>query len=219
MADIVQPPLNLLDTEYFGIYPVRPLSLTKAFLNILRHYFTNPDLLRTDRFKNKPNKGLTVEQQTSVLIVTPFAWRPEVADQRPAIVVRRLEWRPQRLGVSDGQIRHKEGKKYTEFVMAYSGSHSIVCNSRESGEVEMLVEEVMNCFIWLGPLIRRALRLATLSAPIIEKVMMHTINRDYFACPVVLKYEWTEGWIYDKGIESLEEIVNLAIADKPAVTP
>lgn len=217
MADIVQPQQSLLDTEYYGLYPIRPASLTRAFLNILRNYFTKPNLLRTERFRKKYNQGVTIEQQTNVLIVTPFAWRPDIADQRPAIVVRRLEWRPHRMGLSDGQIRYKEHKPFAEFIVGYSGSHVILCHSRESGEVDMLVEEVMNCFLWLGPFIRRALRLASFSAPLIDKVAMHTVNRDYFVCPVVLKYEWTEGWVYDKGTDELEDIVSLAIQDKPEV--
>lgn len=214
MPEIFNPDIKILDNEYLGRTIIRPRFMTSVILNILRHYFTRPSLLVTERFQKKPNRGLEPDQHDNVLIISTGSWRLKSADERPALVVRRLEWRPIHLGMGDGQVRYDPANAQAEYMIAFQGGHAIYAHSREQGEVEALVEEVINCFLRMAPFIRRMLRLARFRLVNVDKVSMYTMNRDYFVCPMMLQYTWSENWFFDKNSDEMERIVSHAIALK-----
>lgn len=208
------PRFDLLDSKYLFPIPIRPQVMTSVWLNLLRHYFARPEYMVTERFRRKPNQGTGIDAHDQVLIVSTAAWHPETADKRPAITVRRLKWVTQRLGMGDGRAHYQEGETQSEFIIAWQGGHAVFCHSREGGELDYLVDEVLNCLMRLRPVIRRALRLARLDVVEVGAPSMYTSNKDYFVCPVMLQYTWTESWKLDNNIEDVQSVLEAVAAEE-----
>jgi hypothetical protein len=205
---------QIVDREYLGQTIIRPRLMSSILVNVIRHYFSQPNLLVTERFKFKPNMGMEPESQNSVLIISSASRQLDRADERPAIVVRRLEWQVIPLGIGDGIAQYKPNDENTQYVVSFKGAHVIYAHSREQGEVEALVDELINCFVRLAPLLRRILKLARFRLVQVDKVSMYTTNRDYFVCPLVLQYMWSENWFIDRSVEEMERVVLTAIQTK-----
>lgn len=209
--EIIEDKVNLLDKQYLDPNYINPSFMTKVFVNLLQIYFTRPEIMITERFKKKPNKGILPDEQTHVLITTIGAWRLDRADERPAILIRRLTWQPIYMGMGEGRIQYDPSKDFTEFMVPIRGQHLFLAHSREYGEVELLVEELLNLLLRLGPIIRRLLKLQQFRVLGADKASIYVRNRDYFVGPVVVQYDWAKSWIINKGIDEIEKITIGAI--------
>ncbi|MEM3062001.1 MAG: hypothetical protein QW303_00455 [Nitrososphaerota archaeon] len=212
-GDIIATPIDILDREYIRRYPLRPGVMTAIFVNILKHFFAHPSYLSTPRFKLHPNKQLDPDENSNVIIASVAAFLPELSDKRPAVLVRRLEWAVNQLGVGDGRI-NTSNTEHSRYLIGITGGHSIICLSREMGEVEALVEEVMNCFIYFKPALRKMLNLNKLQLTVVDRVSGFKSNRDYFLCPLVVKYTWTESWTTEPHMNEVYDVIKTAIEDR-----
>jgi hypothetical protein len=210
MGDISANPIDLLDIKYLYRYPIRPNLMNATLLNLTRHYFTKPEYLVTPRFKGKPNRGITPSEQDSVKIVSVAAREKVTTDKIPLIALRRLEWVPVQLGLGDGIINSSTKNTFTT---SFQGGHAFFCRSTEMGEVEYLVEEVMNLLIRYQTVIRRLLNLAQFNVSLVEKVSMSVYHKEYYTCPVTVKYTWVESWSYDKSIDDIVGVIDRTLME------
>ncbi|MEM3062241.1 MAG: hypothetical protein QW303_01655 [Nitrososphaerota archaeon] len=212
MNDVVAYPIDLLDKKYLNPYPIRPNLMTAMFLNLTRHYFTKPEYLSTPRFKSRPNVGLKTHEHNSVKIVSAAAREKPTSDKVPSITIRRLEWAPTNLGVGDNVVNHSNDKS-SRYSISFQGSHLFICRSLELGELEFLVEEVMNMLIRFRPVVRLLFNLQTFNLVLIEKPSVSVQHREYFTCPLAVKYIWTETWEIDKNINEIAALISQTLAE------
>lgn len=212
-GDLIATPIDILDREYIRPYPIRPAIMNAVFLNLLKHYFAHPAYLKTPRFKLNPNKTLEPDENSSVFIASASAFTPEITDKRPAVIIRRMEWSCNDIGVGENTMPVANSTQ-RRFLYSFSGSHAFFCTSRESGELDLLTEEVMNCFIYFRPVIRRILGLAKFLLKMVDKVTIFRSNRDYFVCPIMVQYLWTESWTTEPNFDEVMNIIENAALDK-----
>lgn len=185
---------HIIDSSLITNRPFRPHLATKIFVNILRHFFSNPNLLTTERFRKKYNPDVSLSREDNVAILSASSWQPEITDKTPSIMVYRLQWNAKRIGMGDGLIQASKTQESEEYSWMWEGAHAFICLSSESKEAEDMAEELINIFMNFLPVIRRVIGLNRMQLASIGRLTQFVSTKDFFQIPIIVKYEWIESW-------------------------
>jgi hypothetical protein len=166
----------------------RPLLTTGLLVKMLQAYFAdetaieNPEL-RKRLWTSGPDTGIYIEDST--------VWTPEKSGKRPAIVVRRNDWKPLKLTFGPSGQTAEGFSEYTKF---WQGSHTLFIIAKEGAEVEILAAEVAEYLVKFAPAIQKVFyflmcELVHMGAP--GELKEAT---DRWAVPLTLAYGWSSTW-------------------------
>ncbi|MEM2003814.1 MAG: hypothetical protein QXQ37_04090 [Nitrososphaerota archaeon] len=207
-------PIDLLEGRLIRRYPVRPMYVTAALLDITRRYFVRGEYLVTERFRSKHNHSVTSSPENHIVIESPMSWPVEYAEKRPAIFIRRLEWQLRRLGLADGRIvGTRTILDESAFSWFWRGFHAFYVLSREGGELELLIEELINLLLRYTPVIRKLFGFIKFQLVSVGRPQAYIAATDMFTSQLIVRYEWTETWKTYPKFEDIEESINLAIPE------
>lgn len=219
---------------HVGLDPVSSLCttglngniLTGIFVRLAREHFARPlDLEYNGSVEQKEElEGYIWSEdisQTRILIDAVWKFNSQDIQRRPAILVKRNAWKPQRLVIADGMtvgparrddgaIDRVRGQIQTKAVL---GSHTLFCVGGTGAEAELLGAEVFRHLHEFSQVIREDVHLHRFSVEELGEVSLVEEFDDHFVVPVVAAYAFLSAWRVDIQAPWLKTI---AIDPRPA---
>jgi hypothetical protein len=164
------------------------LFITGALRQSLIEHFSLPEnieipALRKLIWNDTPDSPIMIE--------TVYRWRPELAEKRPALLLRRGPLQNQRIAIADAAQLANVGRN---FATLWIGGHTIFAISRDSMQCELLASEVQRHFTEMAPLLRQEWGLHRLQVAEIGEIHEVDESTENFAVPVSIQYAYEERW-------------------------
>ena len=100
----------------------RPYIMTQLLILALREHFSCAANIEHEVFRARL---WTSDETTKIQVEDETVWKPEQAGKRPAIVVKRNEWKCTKLGIGDVSGTTAQG--FRELIAMWHGSHTLFC--------------------------------------------------------------------------------------------
>lgn len=173
---------------------IKPNIVTGALIQILRSLFSDPkNIVETqlNSFIWNANPSLT-----AILIEALYKWQPENVQQRPAVLVKRGEWKVTKISIGDKLHGAPEETGYTDMrqVVAMAGSTTMFCLGNSGLEAELLASEVSYHLMEFSAVIRQQLCLGSFQVSDLGEVSRFEEAHDHFAVPVTVVYSFMHNW-------------------------
>jgi hypothetical protein len=195
---LADAPYNLdADTSSLLSTGIRPQILTGVFVRLLARKFAIPEGIHDPRLR-----GYIWDKDarsSRILIVPVHAWHADVAQTRPALVVKRNRLAPRQIGLRDGAAvpgwnTNQVPANMETQTMAMEGSHTIFAIARSSAEAELLGTEIYIDLVHFGQVIRRDLGLHRFRISEVGPVSILEEEKEAFAVPVTAAYSYVDDW-------------------------
>ena len=180
-------------------YGMRPHVMTGFLRQLLIGHFSDPNNIEEPRVRrqlqdaggwspideNLNNNGLLIESITR--------WNPNKADKRPAVLIKRNEWKWLKTGIGDLTTKnlYTGNTTYSGF---WEGSHTIFCLTQNGAETEFLTTEVVKFLILFSPLVREQLNLHKFYVASVGGVGEVQEVIEGYAAPITVAYTAEETW-------------------------
>lgn len=171
-----------------------PLILTGVFIQILRNLFSTPDNIENTNVK--PYLWNKDPKLTRILIEEVYNWTPENIQQRPAILVKRQDWKTRKIAIAD-KIHgppSETGFDEAQQLVNITGGHTMFCLGTTGAQAELIGTEVYLCLIGFSMVIREQFRLGLFAVSGIGAVTKFDECAEHFAVPVNVEYEFSHSW-------------------------
>ena len=145
------------------------------------------------------------DTRNGILIASITDWNPAAVEKRPAVIVKRNAWQPERLAIDDRLTPSPDGNEH--YCMLMRGSHTIFCLAGEGGEVEILGAEVYRELLAFCSLIRRTLDLKRFGVSELGPVTSYKRRRRTFAVPITVAYASVLSWSIEQDAPKLKRFV------------
>jgi hypothetical protein len=143
--------------------------------------------------------------RNGILIASITDWKPAAVENRPAVIVKRNAWQPERLAIDDRLTPSGDG--YEHYCMLMRGSHTIFCLAGEGGEVEVLGAEVFRELLTFCSIIRRTLDLKRFSVSELGPVHELQEATENYAVPITVAYASELDWRIEQDAPMLKRFV------------
>jgi hypothetical protein len=146
--------------------------------------------------------------ETGILIVNEYDWTPELANKRPAIVIKRNAVRFTRLGLGDKQGSSKFGA-VTHHTCLWVGSHTIFCISTQPLAADILACEVQRELTEFSPQMMQPDMLHLDSAAVVELGEAVEVEeyKESYAVPVTFGWAYQQNWQLEREAPVLRQVL------------
>ncbi|MEM5809074.1 MAG: hypothetical protein QXH92_04145 [Candidatus Aenigmatarchaeota archaeon] len=135
----------------------------------------------------------TPNPETGIVIEPITKWLPRLTEARPAILIKRGDWKRIKLGIGDRYHTPNElGKQY--FENWWQGTHILLCISGEAAEAENISAEVSRLLNTFGWYFLKIMNLKKFEVVQIGELKLLQEGRDNFFVPVVIEYIFGDSW-------------------------
>lgn len=193
-------------------YGMRPHVMTGLLRQLLISHLSDPDNIEEPKLRKHakdvgPWKSSDVGLNDSGFLVESITrWQPNIADKRPAILIKRNSWKWQKLGI--GNI--SGGNAYTGaqgYTGAWEGSHTLFCLAPNGVETELLTTEVVKFLLHFSPLIVEQMNLLRFYVAEVGGIGEVQEVIQGYAVPVTVAYVAEESWELQPYAPRLKRIV------------
>lgn len=193
MADIDTTPIPE-PPSYFQSKSATTYTLNGAFITLIRRHFSSAENIECESLKNY---AWSSDDKVSRILIEPvYKWKPEVIQQRPAVIVKRGPWKIQQMGI--GSKVHGEpeldGYAEAEQQVLVAGTHTFFCIGTTGLEAEEVGIEVAHCLLCFMELIRTQFCLGRFIVADIAPVSKLDECQDHFGVPVNVEYMLQWNW-------------------------
>lgn len=196
-----------LDLPAAGIVP-RPSQgpqwdfLTAVTVRWLRYHFG-----AVTRIENPQLIGYvwTAAESSPIMITSLAEWKPETSNQRPAILVDRLEQNRDMTtrAIGDQYQGVRPGHYYARFL----GAHVVHVLGGREGETDFLAKEVWRELVRMSPVVGPRLCLDRLLPMSVGKRQELGEHKQTFTVPILMTYGYAEAWrLYPTDEEAINAI-------------
>lgn len=193
-------------------YGMRPHVMTGFLRQLLIGHFSDPENIEEPRVRRHIEE-IGVWQPTDenlnhngLLIESITRWAPNNADKRPAILIKRNEWKWNRQVIGDlASANSYTGR--TSYSGFWEGSHTVFCLAQNGAETEFLATEVVKFLILFSPMIREQLDLHKFFVAGVGGVGEVQEVIQGYAVPVTVAYVAEENWSVQPLAPRLKRIV------------
>jgi hypothetical protein len=186
------PQLGVTDSGLSAGNLVQPAwtRLTDVILKVIRYHFGDPTRIE---FPSLVDRIYTGQPQDQIVIASLAEWKPDDSNQRPAVLVDRLD---QDKDMSTRGIGDQlQGLQQGVFAHFLTGSHVVHCLGGREGEANLLASEVWRDLVRFAPVIRDAACLMRfLPIKIGKRVRLAEEHRDHYSIPLIMVYGYQEAW-------------------------
>lgn len=149
---------GLVEHDFFGLYNWCPNGLTLQMVSglitkALTLHFSSPDFITRPELKSY----VWAPSNPGIRITPASRFDTKMANQLPAIIIKRGPAQSSRIAIGDVFHNDVEGTGVTKYTRMVTGSHAIMCMAETDGGTEMLGMEVFDTLTWLGPIFRTKL--------------------------------------------------------------
>ena len=170
----------------------RPLLMTGFLVQLFRQHFVSEEQIEEPRlrgllWRNDGTSKIEIESATR--------WRPQKAEFRPAIIVRRDDYRVLRYGISDLHQGGAPDEGQLELSHFVQGGHTVFCFSRAPGQCELLSTEVFRLLRSFAYNIRSSMQLHRFRVVQVGRLQRldHEATEN-FSVPITVNYVFSESW-------------------------
>jgi hypothetical protein len=189
------PYQSVIDTavlpQLCGLAP-RLLSMNGLFRVWMTYHFGDSSRIIDDILKEK--LWHADPKETRISIEPHSAYKTDLTEKRPAIIIKRQGWQRIRIGINNmrmGEIS-LDGAEY--YVNLWQGSHTLFCISGVPAEVERLATEVFEDLNRFAPAVRRKMDLIRLEvAEAGEYGKLEESGKNYVV-PINVGYVLADTW-------------------------
>lgn len=167
----------------------QPLLLTGLLRDILTKHFETPTNIESPDLRSLI---WSESESTGILIESVFRWRGELANKRPAILIRRNAYQNTRLTINDLAGADVQGSEH--FMTLWVGSHSLFCVHGSGAGVESLATEVQREITQFGPSLRNYLHLFKCQVAEVGTISILEEATQSFVIPITVAWAYQETW-------------------------
>lgn len=185
---------STVDISYLCENGWQPLLITGFLRDFLIRQWAAPVNIVTPELK----QYLWREDKTSgILIESVFRYRPELAEKRPAIMIKRNSFKSMQTGIGGqvfgGGMATYENEKgaISRYATLFIGSHTLFCIHGTGASTEMLASEVTNHLTECLFPIRQHLGLRQFSVAEVGAIQEIQESNENYVVPI------TVGWCYE----------------------
>jgi hypothetical protein len=174
---------------------MRPHVMTGFLKWLLMQHYVDPENLAeiVHRTRFREANGWRADERTGIYIESVTRWRPELAESRPALLVKRNEWKWERVTIG-GQA----GSDYVEgaehFHGFWRGSHTVFVVGGKAAEVELLASETNNFLLRAAPQIAEQMSLHRFIPVGMGALAVVEESTKNYAVPLTFAYAAEENW-------------------------
>ena len=205
MDEIPANPGPELRIEHFSSpqsFGLTPILMTGFLIQWLGDHFSRRQNLEQPELRDILWRADT---RNGILIASITDWKPAAVENRPAIIIKRNAWQPERIAIGDRLTTSVDG--YEHYCMLMRGSHTIFCLAGEGGEVEVLGAEVFRELLEFGSVIRRTLCLKRFSVSELGAVNELQEATENYAVPVTVAYASDLTWSIQQDVPKLKRFI------------
>ena len=160
-------------------------DVTGLFVRLLTDYFKNPDNIKYEELKGRV---WTPGEDTGILIESIGRFRPELAEKRPAILVRPGEWKKVIQGLQGDMIIEGPYQHERVYVLEVQGGHNIISVSKNPVETELLADEVFKFLDMLKAVLPAMTPIAFFRVVGISDLKALPESKTHFCCVIPVVY-------------------------------
>jgi len=183
-------------------FGLTPLLMTGFLIQWLGNHFSQRPNIEHPDLRDLLWRANT---RNGILIASITNWNPKAVEKRPAVIIKRNAWQPERLGIDDRLTPTGDG--YEHYSILMRGSHTIFCVAGEGGEVEILGAEVFRELLMFASLIRRTLDLKKFSVGELGPVHELQEATENYAVPITVAYASGLVWSIEQDAPKLKRLV------------
>jgi len=172
-------------------HPLTTVDITAVIKIILTSYFGTPDNILHENLRDRIYTDL---DGPGLMIESSHAFAPTQAERRPAILIKRGEWKNAQEGFYGGFI---QGSSPGRFVRSVLGTHNIICIGKTPGEAEILGDEVFRLLAHVTPKLLERTCLDSFRVVGLSEIKPLQEGRDHFAAAIQVTYRFFETWEID----------------------
>lgn len=166
--------------------------LTGVFRTWMIYHFADAARIIDNNLKKRI---WTEDPETQIAIESHAAYKTELTESRPAIIIKRQDWKRVKIGIADrrmGELPADGSELYTNF---WQGVHTLFCIGGTPGEAEILGTEVFKDLNEFAPAVRRKLSLMRLEVAEAGGYAKLDESGKNYVVPVNVGYVLQESWI------------------------
>lgn len=188
------PELRLGTPDRICSWGMRPHLMTAYLVLALRQHFADRLNLEDPTLRGShaaPREAFlwSIDNPAGIVIKSITEWDPDVANHRPALVVKRGTWAYSRLGIND---EHQgtfplDGSEHYSYM--WLGSHTVFCLANEGAEAERLAAEVYRNLAGFAHAIRKDLKLHRFRVAQVDTLhKIEAASGGGYAVPITVAY-------------------------------
>lgn len=190
---------------------LQPLMLTGFFRDFLIRHFQAENIQSQDLANYIWRDDMT----TGILIESIHRWRGDLAEKRPAILIKRNQYTNTRMTIGDQAGMDAQGNR--QYVTWWTGSHTLFCIHASGASAEVLATEVQREITQSAPVILQTLGLFRLVVTDVGAISEIEEARESFVIPINVTWAYQELWTIKQealrlrsvGLSTLLDGVNL----------
>lgn len=173
----------------------RPILMTGVLRQLLLHHFADPRNIEDPALKDGAYAAIWQDgPSTGIMIESVHRWRGDLADKRPAILVKRNAYRNLRVTIQDRQA--VDGRGFEHYMTLWVGSHTVFCVHGTGAQCEILATEVQRELTQFGPAIGQQLGLHKFQVTEVGAVSEEATT-GWYVVPVTVGWAYQETWRLD----------------------
>lgn len=168
--------------------------ITGVLVDLMRKHFSTASNIEYAELRRNvwsPN------DDTGILISPVTAWTPKLANQRPAVLVRRNKLTKQRVTIGDQrQMQPQNWQGFPHYTVVWGAVYTIFCLSSSAAlQAEILATEVARELVQFHQVLIKDLGLMALDVTDIDEIRLLEGSRQTFFVPVNVFIAYSESWI------------------------
>ncbi len=174
-----------------------PQQLTGIIMKLVTRKFSDANTIQHPLLKKYIWRPDVTQSQ---LFVAPnYRWDPQVAQQRPAVIIQRNSLQPVSIALGDsGTPTSAADPEYIpgarQMACSMQGSHTVFCMAPAPAQAEILSTELYVSLLHYNQMIRSELNMNRFRVMEIGNISRIEESDDHFAVPISVVYSWIESW-------------------------
>lgn len=166
--------------------------LTGFFLEWFKHHFSQEHWIEHPELRSRLWKAV---DSTNLRIEPVYAYRPNITEKTPAILVARNDWQVEHRILDDRLQGDWDLTGVEHYARLVSGSHTLFCLSPLPVEAELLGSEVYREISQFAPQMRAMLDILRMVPVSVGKLSQLEEAPKIYVVPVTVAYVYMETWI------------------------
>jgi hypothetical protein len=167
---------------------LQPILITGLLRDLLIRHFQEGSIESKDLQRYVWRNDLT----TGILIESIHRWRGDLAEKRPAILIKRNQYSNTRMTIGDQAGEDQWGNR--QYATWWTGSHTLFCVHASGASAEILATEVQREITQFAPVLLQTIGLFRLMVTDVGPISEIEEAKESFVIPVNVAWAYQELW-------------------------